>query len=251
MSRRLLNSARSLRQDWADGGKLLQKTKISRSKFDKQLPKWIKSWIKRNTTPSSNSKNVSTYKKVNGHKIKVVTRWRTKSLDAMFERCKLEAPITFGAYESTFSKSYFFANIPSYVKLKKKQDALCPIHHTGYAYHTELLEKREMWHNNCQCTCAYCRPSGCAHGANPRGKGDCSKFTCSRCKSIKCPMEHNASLTEWSCPIQHSRKGGGLYWENVAERGTRSDFMNKMRVEMKVFEEHDRHCEWHKKHMNS
>jgi hypothetical protein len=247
--RKLLDKAVILRRNWRSNfSKSLQPTSIKRSKFDKRLTGAVKEWIIQNTTPSSNTRNVINFRDDNGNKVKQVTHWRTSSLNKMYERCKLEVPSQLGKDDLSFSKSYFYNNIPPYVRMKRHQEGLCPMHSTGHAYHKEMLRKRDQWHDKCTCKCNFCLPTGCNHGKAP-ADGECSKFTCTRCAGVHCPRESNKTFTEWTYPVQKKRDGGGLYWENVAEHGTRQEFSNVVREEMKAFVQHDTHNIWHKKQM--
>ena len=178
----------------------------------------------------------------------MVKQWRTKSLDQMFEQCKLEIPIEFADGGITFSKSYFYTNIPPFVHMKVKQEGLCPMHHTGRCYHNEFVKKRNMWHNRCTCTCLFCSTNGCDHGKSP-DRGACSFFTCKRCANIRCPREWTHTFTQWVRPVQRKREGGGLYWENLGEHSSRQEFLQLMVDEMSAYMQHDEHNEWHKHQM--
>lgn len=147
-----MNQAQDFAEEWDNSTKLVQPSVIKKPVKTPELEAFIKSWIDAHTTPSSNTREV---KKVveNGVTFDHVIHWRTESIDAMFEACRYDAERTL---DQTFEKTYFFAKIPSYVKLKKHQDGLCPIHHTGINVEKEFKRKRRLWHTNCDCQCAFC-----------------------------------------------------------------------------------------------
>ena len=138
---------------------------------------------------------------------------------------------------SGFSMTFFRTCIPYYVRQKKQQDGLCSIHHTGLQLKREFNRKRNLWHGRCKCQCKFCKPSGCNHGKTPRD-GSCDDFTCSRCKSIKCPVEWQQTATTWFRPVQEKREGGGVTWVNEPCHGTRKSLMKKMKMEMEVLVSH-------------
>lgn len=176
----------------------------------KHLPQFVTDWIRDNTTPSSNTKNVvSIVEKVPEEEVtnksEHVIHWRTESIRSMFERCKLEVIEKFG---EEMSQSYFYSCIPPFVRLKTHQDGLCPIHHTGISVQKEFEQRRRAWHKNCTCECDFCSADGCAHGKNPLGEeAKCSSFTCQRCKfAAECDRENTLVPTVWSIPVQEWRK---------------------------------------------
>ena len=171
--------------------------------------------------------------------------WRTASIDEMFFDCRAEAIKVHGL---SFERSYFFAQIPPFVKLKKQQDGLCPHHFTAHAMERESIRKRNLWHKDCSCPCAFC--SQCKHGHSPL-QGSCFKFTCPRCLDAQCPEEFTNSITNWFRPIQMKRPGGGLYWTNQMIAGTRRKFMEGMIEEMREFVTHDNHVVYHKEQLRT
>lgn len=158
----------------------------------------MQQWILDNTTASSNSKNVTSVKLQDGTRGgEHVIHWRTETIQKMWQRCKMEVEDKYGM---SVSKSYFYKCIPSYVRPKKKQEGLCPIHFTGHELSSMLVEKRNLWHKQrgaaCTCSCVFCSSTGCNHGKNPNG-GKCNLLTCHRCSGHKCPLEWNLAHTNW------------------------------------------------------
>lgn len=174
-----------------------------------------------------------------------IKHYRTDTIVDMYRQCLLAAHAKF---RRTFGKTLFYRRIPRFVKLRRKQDSLCPLHHTGFCMEAELARKRAMWHTGCTCMCAYCAVDGCNHGKSP-DRGLCSRFSCRRCRDIKCPLEWNETGTTWSRPTQVKRKGGGLYWSDQIYKGQRKDLMESGVDEMKFFVRHNRHNEHHKAQM--
>lgn len=175
----------------------------------------VRSWIINNTTPSSNTMNVIRVRE-RGLIYDHVVHWRTDTLQDMFDSCILALFPELGV---AFSKSFFFRCIPAYVKLKRRQDGLCPYHHTGITLQRELLAKRGKWHTNCTCQCLFCSPNGCNHGKDPL-EGQCSLFTCTRCTNIQCPRDWADIRSYYNMPVQMKRPGGGIYWMNDTIPGT-------------------------------
>lgn len=214
------------------------------------LPRFVTDWIKDHTTPSSNTKNIVSIKEKDedGEEQKTdhVVHWRTDSIPSMFERCKLEVQERFG---ESMSQSFFYACIPPFVRMKKHQDGLCPIHHTGLSMEKELTRIRARWHTNCTCSCLFCREDGCDHGNNPTEGGKCSFFTCERCRQEQCAREWSSVPTVWNLPVQERRKGGGLYWVNEEFKGKRRECMELMQREVLAFNKHHRHALFHKNQM--
>jgi hypothetical protein len=214
---------------------------LSRNLKESRLLEFIKRWIDDHTTPSSNTKN--TVKVVeDGATSHHVIHWRTETISDLFHRCKIEAASKLGL---VFNRSYFHNCIPSYVRSKKRQDGLCPIHHTGLGLEKEFLRKRALWHSKCECRCAFCSPDDCNHGKSPDG-GKCSLFTCNRCKEVQCPLEWSATRTSWLRPIQKKREGGGVTWTNEQYLGTRNDMSITIKREMDIFVAHSEHVIYHK-----
>ena len=58
-------------------------------------------------------------------------------------------------------------------------------------------------------------------------------------------------MTQWKIPVQQKREGGGLYWADVPESGTQTEFSNALREEMASFVAHDDRNIWHKQQMAS
>lgn len=241
----------------------IQPSNTSRTKFSAKVPDYIIGWILQNTTPSSNMRNTvrvvvpqrPTFipvKKLRGGRLFVehVVRWRTDSLLDMYRACKQEVPDEFNDMERNFSFNYFYDCIPDFVKMRKKMDGLCPIHHSGMSWENEIARHRLKWHKNCACkTCVFCKPAphGCDHGRNPLG-GSCTRFTCLRCRNKRCFIDWADNMhTQWIVKVQRTRDTGGTTWVDEVENGTRSDFMQLARDEMETFDKHHEHCQWHKR----
>lgn len=152
---------------------LLQRSKITKVKLAHGVPSFVKQWIKDNTTPSSNTRNVVNYY-VDGMLCpwsvatlflcspctagkpagKHVKHWRTEKISELFERCKLEVSAKFHV---GFSSAFFYKCIPKFVRLKKFQTGLCPRHYTSLELHKTFVAKRKRWHTSCRCKCAFCQ----------------------------------------------------------------------------------------------
>lgn len=225
---------------------LVKRSTRSRNGKPLQLAQFVRHWIITNTTPSSNSQNVV---RVREHDLVYdhVKHWRTESLHSMYLRCRRAAH---GRLGMVFKFNFFYKQIPSFVRLKKKQDGLCPLHYTGHNLSKEFRRKRAMWHQKCKCTCSYCSGDGCDHGRSPTG-GKCSYLTCLNCANVKCPLDWNSMHTTWFRPIQSRRTGGGLYWVNQESSGTRSDLSRMIQTEMEIFNKHHDHVLYHKEQMES
>lgn len=176
----------------------LAPSQLSRSRAAPAKVAFVQQWILDHTTPSSNTRNVVKYTDPEGNELNHVIHWRTETISTMYLRCKLEYAVK---EHDVFSRSFFLKQIPSFVKCRKKQDGLCPIHYTGILLEKELVNKRRYWHQNCTCSCVFCSSTGCNHGNNPLG-GKCSQFSCERCKATKCRQEWNFADTNWCRPIQ-------------------------------------------------
>lgn len=228
--------------------RIFSKQKRTRAVKSLQLRQFVKKWIKNNTTPSSNTKNVIKYKKNNTVQEHVV-HWRTETFAVMYKRCRAAAATRFGV-AGNFGSTFFFKQFPPYVKMRKKQDGLCPLHHTGISLRKEFEKKRGIWHRECVCQCVFCSHTGCNHGKNPSDGGVCSLFTCTKCKESDCPLDGSSQRTHWHRPVQIKRPGGGLYWTNELYTGRRIDLLETMQKEMEFFVEHDRHNIYHKDQMD-
>ena len=100
-----------------------------RARKQATLVSFIRKWIYDHTTPSSNTKNTIQFTDpATGLTEDHVIHWRTETINTMFMRCKLEAAVQL---RQVFEFSFFYKLIPAYVRPRKKQDGLCPIHHTG------------------------------------------------------------------------------------------------------------------------
>lgn len=115
----------------------------------------------------------------------------------------------------------------------------------GLHVEKEMARKRALWHKFCSCTCNFCDPEGCNHGKNP-DDGACNRFTCKRCKDVRCTVDCSNSYTIWSYPTQVKRPGGGLYWHDQLYRGTRQNLVDFTRKEMEFFVTHHEHTKLHK-----
>ena len=146
---------------WEDKmGYVVQKTNLQRSRLPRAIPIFVREWIHLHTAASSNIKNM-VVTKVQGRSVRHVIHWRTELLDKLYTRCKLDVA---NCYNILFKKTYFYSLIPQYVKIKRKQEGLCPTHHTGKMLAKELIKKRQTWHENCVCSCLFCSTEGCKHG---------------------------------------------------------------------------------------
>lgn len=154
-----LYNAISHKESWAQlGSKLIRKTHLMRCRKPRAIPEFIKDWILRNTSPSSNTKN-TIITNVGGSRVRHVIHWRTDSIECLYSCCKIDVENEFGIL---FKKTYFYSLIPRFVKIKKMQDGLCPAHHTGITLQRCLKEKRLKWHKGCSCRCPFC--TECDHG---------------------------------------------------------------------------------------
>lgn len=200
------------------------------------LQQFVYKWVHDYTTPLSNTQNVVKVNK-NGCRFDHVIYWHTDTIDTLYVHllppssysplpssssiscplpfliylryvlCRLEAVKTLG---QTFQWSFFLTCIPQYVRLKQKQDGLCPLHFTAHHLEKEFIRKRVIWHQNCTCTCDYCYTEGCNHGCN-LDRGKCLFMTCLRCCDVQCPIKWNVTMSNWLYPVQLTREGGGLY----------------------------------------
>lgn len=218
--------------------------KSKRSNRAPLIRNFVSQWIHDHTTPSSNSRNVIHFKQ-NDQVITHVIHWRTDTIAVLYARCRR---VVFSKFCQTISKSMFFTCIPPYVRLKRKQDGLCPVHYTATFLRKEFARKRLVWHRNCKCSCRFCQSSGCNHGQSPLN-GSCSLFTCQRCSKVKCPREFIGARTRWLRPVQKKREGGGLYWANEEIVEPRSDMVKTFKKEMKSFHTHSEHVEHSKEQM--
>lgn len=251
ISKNTASAAKRARRTWnSDSQPLVQRSSITRYKKVDELPEFVVNWIKDHTAPSSNSKNVVSIvekdEEGEDNRRDHVIHWRTESIPELFKRCKLEVMEKFG---NSISQSYFYSCVPPYVRMKKHQDGLCPIHHTGLTMEKELQKLRARWHQRCHCVCDFCSEDGCAHGATPEGEGKCSSFTCKRCRNVRCSKEYTPVPTTWSRPVQQRRKGGGIYWVNEEERGSRQQCVEILKEEALAFNQHHRHVLFHKDQM--
>jgi hypothetical protein len=211
-----------------------------------------------NTTPSSNTHNVihSVERRIT---FDHVVHWyvlqvsnqikrtnlcikHTETITALYDHCLLEAVKKDFQF---FSRTFFFSCLPFYMRCKLQQDGLCPYHHIGIALHKELVRKRKFWHINCHCSCTFCSPDGCNHGAN--FDSNYAEFSCSKC--VDCPCEWCDISTNWLCPEQLKCPGGGIYWVNQKYINTRREIMQSMRAEMTAFWKHAEQVIYQKKQM--
>lgn len=211
---------------------------------NQELKAYIRKWCHDHSTPSSNTREVVRISE-NGVTYDHVIHWRTDTITNLYTRCNLDAQ---RELHQTFSRAFFFTSMPSYIRLKRQQDGLCPLHHVARAMQRELERKRASWHRNCTCTCVFCSTTGCAHGKQPAG-GKCSDMSCTRCQEVECPREFNAMESDWLRPVQQKRTGGGIYWVTEQEHATREQLMANMRQEMAEFHIHDNHVIFHKTQM--
>jgi hypothetical protein len=189
------------------------------------LKKFVKKWVHDNTTPSSNTHNVI-HSAERGITFDHVVHWYvlqvsdqiertnlcircTETITALYDCCLLEAVKKDFQF---FSCTFFFSCLPFYVHCKLQQDGFCPYHHTGIVLCKELVCKRKFWHINCHCSCMFCSPDGCNHGAN--SDGNCAEFSCSKCVDCHCPCEWCNISTNWLRPEQLKHPEGGIYWVN-------------------------------------
>lgn len=228
----------------------------------------VQQWIHDYTTPSSNTRNV-VMRKHKGTIEEHVVHWRTETLAFMYDKCK---KYIFQKTGRVFFKSFFISCMPFYIRLKRRQDGLCPAHYTGIALAKELGRKRSVWHKNCTCTCDFCKSTGCNHGHSPLGGKyvnfkkfifiyqilflfiiffRCSFFTCNRCARVKCPAEWNSVSTRWLRPVQKKRQGGGIYWTNEEMVEHRSTMLTTLKKEMSSFAKHSEHVQYSKEQMQN
>lgn len=265
-SKKLMSAAKKLLDQMIHAPhpiRFIQPSNTSRTKFPPKVPDYVIGWILRNTTPSSNMRNTVRVevpkrpsfipvRKLRGGRVFVehVVRWRTDSLMDMYQSCKNEVPPHFTDAEKSFSFKYFYDCIPDFVKMRKKMDGLCPIHHSGMSWENEIAQHRLKWHKNCACkSCVFCKPAphGCDHGRNPLG-GSCTRFTCVRCKHKRCFVDWATNMhTQWIVKVQRTRDTGGTTWVDEVEKGTRHEFMQQARNEMETFDKHHQHSQWHKR----
>ena len=161
----------------------------------------------------------------------------------MFENCKLT--IENG---NLLDKTYFFNSMPMVVRKAKPMDCLCPYHMNAYKVVAEVLCLRQKWHFpknfKCPCTCVFCSTAGCDHGKNPL-HGICKKFTCERCKKIKCPEEWDKKRQSiWYTSYLQKREGGGNVWMDEAIKGSRYEFMKYVEDELATFKKHEILVSW-------
>lgn len=206
--------------------------------------RFVRNWILSHTTASSNSKKVVKVKE-KGVTYNHVVHWKTDTYRHMYTRCRLAAKAHFKHQFEDFKFTYFYRQVPSFVRQKDPQDGLCPYYHTAIELELEFNRKRKIWHKRCFCTCDFCSPIGCDHGKSPL-EGICARQTCICCSGSKCPLEWNNTQTIWNVPAQIKRKGGGLYWINEPHTGSQKTMLKDMISEMKFFVEHDEHVEYHK-----
>lgn len=166
LHRNTLRAAWQWRLDWQTRPRstILRRTAIERCRMEKDLPAFISNWIQENCIPSSNSKNTVMCVDFSGERQRHVVHWRTDSIENLFRRCRVTVNAKFGL---RFQCTFFYKCIPKFVRRKKHQKGLCPLHHTGYILNKELLRKRGLWHKDCTCSCTYCSPNSCDHGRKP------------------------------------------------------------------------------------
>ena len=151
-------------------GKLCQPSRIIKRRVDDCVPAYVTQWIKDNTTPSSNSRNVVNYRgdgMLMHYIIAPITKLHTRR--ATHPTCHTLAHSvtpdhvwsmqTGGGEEiqCRLWETYFLSLVPKFVRLKKVQDGLCPRHYTSLELHKEFVKKRARWHKNCTCACRFCR----------------------------------------------------------------------------------------------
>ena len=174
-----------------------------------------------------------------------VKHWWTESIHHMFDMCVMELS---NQAHASFSRSYFYQAISSFVHLKKQYEGLCPYHQSAHHWYRILEQKWIKWHKKCTCACVYCSESGCCHGANPL-VGDCNKWTCGRCNTNKCPLEYSDGQTFWEQSSLEDRDEGGRTWTTQTVHGTRSELSVSIHKEMRAFAYHDQHVHWYKQQM--
>lgn len=237
-----MRSARAVGNSWKSRAELNSKRQRTRS----TLRAFVQQWVHDNTTPSSNTRNVVVYKRKRELQQHVI-HWRTDTLSVLYSRFSREA---YQKLHLGFKPSFFYNCIPFYVRLKYRQDGLCPLHYTGISLGKETVFKRSRWHRKCKCTCVFCSTAGCSHGQKPLG-GICAHFTCERCRNVKCPHEWTNTRTLWKRPVQKKRTGGGIYWTDETVTESRADMMATMQKEMSTFAAHSQHVTYAKEQSRS
>lgn len=122
--RKVVRRAQQFTEDWNVGvaTSIAPKT-VRKLRSQENLRKWVRKWVHDHTTPSSNTRNVVRVKE-SGILYDHVIHWRTEGITAMFRQCKLEA---LQKINKSFEKSFFAKCVPSYVRLKRKQDGMTSI----------------------------------------------------------------------------------------------------------------------------
>ena len=175
-----MTEAKNNKQSWLQQGEytpLLSKVQIKRSKKPVELREEVLEWIKNNTRPSSNTRNVVQWDSESGHETHVI-QWREESIRSMFSRCKME--INLG---DQLWKTFFFESIPDWIRKAKPKEGLCPHCMDSHSWRRELERMRKKWHvlekkdRCCPCNCTFCIE--CKHGTNPEGdNAHCALKTC-------------------------------------------------------------------------
>lgn len=229
---------------------LVQKVQITRSKKIPELKAEVVEWILNNTRPTSNSKNIVKWVDKNKEKHQHAVYWRDKTIQEMFESCKLSI-----AHGEELHKTYFYNLIPKFIKKAKKKDGLCPYHMSAHHWASELEKKRIKWHmlqkpqKRCGCTCVFC--TQCSHRKTPSEGGRCSINTCTQCSGVKYPAEWKDDKNcVWYTSSLAKRGGGGMHWVDTEHKGTRREMMEAYTKEMESFHQHDKRCEWVKEQVN-
>ena len=203
-------NAKKQHADWVASvytSSIVSKVTIKCSRKPFRFLESVQKWILENTRISSNINNVVKWTE-HDQEVEGIIQWRDESIAAMFENCKLS--IENG---NLLKKTYFFHAMPLVVCKAKLLDCLCSYHMNAYKVVMEIARLCQKWHFpttfKCPCNCNFCSISGCDHGKNPLN-GICKKFTCSRCKNVKCSVEWDKKMkTTWYISYLQKRKGGG------------------------------------------
>lgn len=252
VGKKTLYSAKQSKDHWLAAGEytpLVRRVQIRRSRKPIALQENVIRWLEDHSEQSSNSKNLVKYKDENNVKQEHIVQWRDESLAGLFKKCKLE--ITHG---DLLKRTYFYNAVPSFIKVVRPAEAVCPYHMAARKWTKELKRKRLQWHGLCDptlvcvCACVFCSPDGCNHGKNPDGEGPvykvghiCANHKCNRCKDSKCPAEwtNEPPLAVWYTTTITKRLGGGNSFADKQHTATRKVMMGKWLEEMKGFEKHE------------
>ena len=242
-----MTEARDNKQSWLQQGEytpLLAKVQIKRSKKPVDMQEEVVEWIKNNTRPSSNTRNIVKWDGKSSKETHVI-QWREESIQAMFIRCKLE--INHG---DQLHKTFFYECIPNWIRKAKPKEGLCPYCMDSRSWARELERLRRKWHvldkkdRLCPCKCTFC--CQCKHGSNPEGdNAHCALRTCVCCADVRCPLEWNeGKITYWYKTNLEKRLGGGMHWAENMLSGTWEKCMKQWETEVTMWQRHIARVWW-------